>query len=249
MVHSYHNSITQNTKPLVDLLFPPSCAVCHSSPSSESQLCLSCAAELTRLPESSCHRCGALISPHHAGRDRCDHCSDPPLKFSRLVCLGQYEGPLRDIILRMKRPSQTALSLAMGKLLTGNRRQNLEKMQPDLLIPIPMHWTRKLRRGVNSPELIAESIARHLSAPSERGVLKLRRNPQIQSSLSPTQRFVNMRGAFRCTAGYAIKGARVLLVDDVLTTGATCSEAAAELRRNGAKEVFVAVISRTNRSI
>ncbi len=248
MVRSYGNKATSVHQGLLNLLFPPSCEVCDRDLTDTSQVCAGCVEKLARLPEASCRRCGAMISPSHARGDRCDDCRDPALRFSRLVCLGEYQGQLRDVVLRMKCPSQTALTLAMGRLLWRDRREILEEIRPDLLIPIPMHWTRRLRRGVNSPELLAEPIARALSAPVARGVLGLRRNPLVQSSLTPSRRFENMRGAFRCSAGYDIRGARVLLIDDVLTTGATCSEAAAQLRRHGAKDVFVAVVSRTIRT-
>lgn len=100
-------------------------------------------------------------------------------------------------------------------------------------------------RGTNNPDILARQIARHLGVPDEPSLLIRRRDTLPQADLPPGRRFENVRGAFRIRAGYDIRGARVVLVDDVLTTGATSSEAAKTLKRAGAQAVVVAVIART----
>jgi ComF family protein len=143
----------------------------------------------------------------------------------------------------MKRPAYDALSVAMGELLLERRRERLAAIGADLIVPIPMFWRRRLGRGKNSPELLAKCLAKALGVPM-RTVLVRRRNTLPQAGLAPPRRRQNVRGAFRVRRPDVVKGIRILLVDDVLTTGATCSEAANVLKRAGAALVAVAVIAR-----
>lgn len=107
-----------------------------------------------------------------------------------------------------------------------------------------MHWTRRVVRGTNSPEILAACVAKGLNLPLAMGVLRRRRNTELQPHLRPAERFANVRGAFEIGSEYDMAQARVLLVDDVLTTGATSSEAAKVLKRAGAAMVAVAVLAR-----
>ena len=126
----------------------------------------------------------------------------------------------------MKGPAHGTLSVAMGRLLAQRRRQRLLELRADVAIPIPMFWARWLHRGTNNPEVLAKCLARSLGIPVRRRVLVRHRNTLPQADLPPSRRFQNVRGAFRARRGVTLKDARVLLVDDVLTTGAACSEAA-----------------------
>jgi ComF family protein len=128
--------------------------------------------------------------------------------------------------------------------MSGQLGARLAELRADVIVPVPMFWTRRLLRGVNSPEILAESLAGRLDLPVLRRVLVRTRNTLPQFSLPPSERFPNVRGAFRVRRGYDLSGARVLLVDDVLTTGATSSEAARALRSAGAEAVLVAVAAR-----
>jgi ComF family protein len=167
-----------------------------------------------------------------------------PLKFDAVIPLGGYHAGLRDAILRMKRPAHDALSAAIGRLLAARRRDDLAAISADVILPIPMFWRRRLARGKNSPELLANCLAKSLGVPMRRRVLVRLRNTPPQAGLPPSRRFENVRGAFRMRHPEAVKDARILLVDDVLTTGATCSEAAKTLKQAGAAMVAVAVAAR-----
>lgn len=132
----------------------------------------------------------------------------------------------------------------MGRLLVERRRDDLAELRLDAVVPIPMYWWRRLRRGKNSPEMLAACLAKSLDIPMRRSVLVWRRNTPPQAGLAASRRFENVRGAFRVRHPDAVKDARILLVDDVLTTGATCSEAAKTLKNAGAAMVAVAVVAR-----
>jgi predicted amidophosphoribosyltransferase len=111
-------------------------------------------------------------------------------------------------------------------------------------VPVPAHWAKRLLRGVNGPDLLVEAIGRRLSIPTATDLLVCRRRTRKQGTLLPSERFLNVRNAFAVSWGYDIGDAHVLLVDDVMTTGATAGEAARTLRRAGADRVTVAIVAR-----
>jgi len=133
----------------------------------------------------------------------------------------------------------------MGELLTQRRGDQIRALKPDLIIPIPMHWLRRLVRKGNNPDILAATVAESLDLPYRSRILRRIRNTKPQKGLNAVERRRNPVGAFGVTAGYDIKGARILLIDDVLTTGATCHHAAKTLRQTGASSVMVAVLGRT----
>ena len=158
--------------------------------------------------------------------------------------MGGYHTGLGEAILRMKLPSHEALALAMGQLLALRRQEELEGLQADIVIPIPMFWTRRVARGINSPDVLARCLAVSLEIPLRRDVLVKHRNTLPQHHLPPSERFRNVRGAFRLRRGQTLASARVLLVDVFDDRRRTCSEAAKVLKQAGASSVAVAVIAR-----
>jgi ComF family protein len=213
-----------------NLLFPPRCSCCDADlPGGGAGvlLCAECRGLTGVDVGPRCPTCGAVAQTDGELPDRCPRCREFPLKLDAVITLGSYQSRLRDVVLRMKRPTHQMLSVAMGRLLAQRRRRELAELGADWVVPVPMYWTRRLRRGVNSPEILAG-----------------RRNTRPQADLSPRERFRNVRGAFRARPGYHLQGARVLLVDDILTTGATCSEAAGVLKQAGAAMVAAVVVAR-----
>ncbi len=233
----------------MDLLCPPRCWHCDAElpelPAEDHplMLCQPCCDALGPESWAGCHRCGAL---EEAGPDGCPACRHMKLHFHGVIPLGPYDGALREAVLKTKQSMHDNVSLALGRLLAGRRERELTAFGPDLVVPIPMHWTRRWRRGVNSPDLVAGCLGRHLRVPVAAGLLTRTRNTLPQKDLTPPDRFRNVRGAFRVRAGRQrqLQDSRVLLVDDILTTGATCSEAAAMLRGAGATVVAAAVLAR-----
>jgi ComF family protein len=144
----------------------------------------------------------------------------------------------------MKQRVHEALTLSMGYLLADRVREGLADSPPDLLVPVPTHWLKRLWRGFNGPDLLVEAIGRRLGVPSADDVIRCRRRTRKQGTLMPSERVANVRDAFAFNADYEIGGAHLLLVDDIMTTGSTASEAARLLRRAGAARVTVAVVAR-----
>lgn len=229
------------------LLLPPRCASCNTDLLDAADgllLCSDCRAALCPGPWHSCRRCGATALPEHPAPGSCNWCRANRLRFDRAVVLGAYRGELRKAVLRMKRSSSEPLSAALARLYNDSRGEQIASLRPDLAVPVPMFWARRLVRGTNSPEILADCLGRHLRVPLAGGVLFRRRNTLLQQNLPPTRRFRNVHDAFRLRASYHFDGARVLLVDDILTTGATCSEAARLLKQAGASMVAVAALAR-----
>ena len=229
------------------LLFPPRCAHCETElheGDGDRLLCPDCLARLGPATWHGCRRCGAEVPECGFLPQRCLLCQNTPLRFDATITLGSYHTGLRDVVLHMKRPSHEALAVAMGQLLVQRRWEQLVTHQASAVVPIPMFWTRRLGRGINSPDVLARCLACSLGVPLRHNFLVRCRNTLPQAHLPPSRRFENVRGAFRVRRPEAVKSARVLLVDDVLTTGATCSEAAKMLKQAGAASVVVAVIAR-----
>ena len=144
----------------------------------------------------------------------------------------------------MKRTTFEPLTHSMGILLADQVRTWYRDLDVDLIVPIPMHWWRRLRRGAHPAHLLATTVGQSVSLPVHSQLLKCRRKASKQGTLRPNERFKNVRDAFCISSAYDITDANILLIDDIMTTGATASEAARVLRRAGARAVCVAVVAR-----
>jgi len=216
----------------LDLLFPPRCGYCDAELSSVDDglpLCRRCRGLLAPEDWACCRRCGGPVSPERPAPRGCEMCDRTRRRFDSAVSLGPYRSELGKAVLRMKRAVGDTLSAAMGRLLYLRRGRDVAAFRPDLVAPVPMFWTRRLAR---------------LRVRLARGMIVRCRNTLPQARLKSRERFASVRGAFRLRAGYDLDGLRVILVDDILTTGATASEIAGLLKRAGASRVAVAVLAR-----
>jgi ComF family protein len=207
-------------------------------------VCTPCRAELAPAGEVHCRRCGAIAGPLDQQSGDCSRCRGERFRFDGVFALGRYDGELRDAVLRMKSQHEEPLMSAMGALLADRFGEELRSLSPDAVLPIPMHWTRRLVRGTNSPELMGRVVARRIGLDfGTRAMRRARRTRQL-STLTRQERKRTLRDAFAVARGCDLRGARVLLVDDVLTTGTTCDTAARVLKKAGAAAVFVLVAAR-----
>ncbi len=232
---------------MLGLLFPPVCLACRASQEEEeaTRFCLDCTDEFAIFGGPFCNGCGKTLPlPLPAGQ-QCGTCGPRPRRYDRAVALGPYHGLLRELLLKAKRPPGEAVMRALGQLLGRERRPELATHDFDVVCPVPMHWRRRVQRLTNSASGLAEVLARELRVPFADRLMRRRRYTPPQSCLPPSGRKTNVRHAFGLGAGYRLDGAHVLLVDDILTTGATCNEVASVLKRNGAAEVTVAVVARS----
>ncbi len=174
---------------------------------------------------------------------RCSLCRLGLTGFDSVYTFGSYEDTLRGLIHLFKYNQVRPLAAPLGALLA---RAIPREHRFDVIVPMPLHWKKRWSRGYNQSELLAKEIARRWGLPVSKMVRRTKATAP-QAGLSNSKRRLNVRGAF--AARKSVKGLRVLLIDDVLTTGATASACARVLKRAGASHVAVAAVARTDRRI
>ena len=174
---------------------------------------------------------------------RCMLCRLGMQGFDAVYSYGSYEGTLRQLIHLFKYSGVRPLAHPFGRFLT----QALPREAAfDLIVPMPLHWFKQWQRGFNQSDLLAAEISRKWNVPV-RKVVRRQKTTAPQAGLTNAKRRANVRGAFRFAAGRRLDGLRVLLVDDVVTTGATASACARVLKRAGAAHVSLLALARTDR--
>jgi ComF family protein len=220
----------------LDLLFPPRCAACDEP--GESPFCAVCAETLIPLP-AGCPLCGApqdeSLLPALKPR-RCPHCRAQPPAFAFASAPYLHGGALADAIHRLKYEHREDLGAALGVLFEA-----CIAPKSDVLVPIPLHPHRLRQRGYDQAVLLAGGAAKRFGLPFVRLLRRVRETGQ-QVGRDRTSRARGVRGAF--AAAGPVRGARICLIDDVLTTGATASAAAGALLEAGAARVEVRTLAR-----
>ena len=237
--------------PLAAALLPADCLVCESPLPTrhEGGVCLPCWGSFPRLGGPCCRRCGdpvlAFEHPAPPPNFLCEECRRRPRAFHRCRSAGRYEGALREAIHRFKFERERVLGRRLGRWLA--RTLPGETAEMDLVVPIPLHPRRVRERGFNQSEFLSEAIA--LSGGLVHGPRVLRKiaPTHSQTGLGRRDRRRNLAGTFALAPGVSVRGRRVLLVDDIYTTGCTVEEAARILRRVGARTVRVVTLARTVR--
>lgn len=226
------------------LLYPGLCVAC-SDPLGErtGDFCDACRHALLDDPHPVCPRCASTLGPNVSVGKRCARCKDESFQFERVLRLGPYEGIRREVILRMKHGRYESLSESVGELWADHAVEQLRDVKANVVVPVPLHWRRRWQRGYNQSAQLAQALASRLHIPCAVRWLRRVRPTAKQTTLAASARRGNVRGAFRAAPSAPWRGATVLLVDDVLTTGSTASEAARALREAGATRVVVAVLA------
>lgn len=182
------------------------------------------------------------------GDGRCPHCRDSAPEFERAVSFGEYEEGLRGLIRLLKYEQVTPVAGPLGGMLARAMVELMPMGQGHMpvLVPVPLHKSRRHARGFNQSELIAQAAVRRLPQKLEilRGVLLRQRDTASQVGLSREERMKNVHNAFCVTNSGRVRGRDILLVDDVMTTGTTLSECARVLKQAGAKRVWAATVAR-----
>lgn len=232
---------------LIDLLYPPACFLCtRDLADPEQKICTTCTAHLVGDPAAACPRCAATIGPFANVAGGCHVCRDLALAFTQAIRLGPYQGLLREKVLAMKHSSGQTLARVLGAFWTEQTEDLLRGLGAELVVPIPLHWRRWFKRGYNQSEVLARAVAHRLRIPCRPRLLRRIRHTPFQSLQPASSRRDNVRGAFVVRRVTDVRDRTILLIDDVMTTGWTCSEAARVLLAAGARNVVVAVLARAH---
>jgi len=242
------NSLSSALDSLLQFAVPPWCPLCRNALAQTADLpvcwCRDCTTLLTEQSGQRCQRCSAAVGPWSATQSGCVHCRGRKLHFRSAVCLGMYSDQLRQALLSAKWSFSSVQIQSLARLLAQQSALQLQQLQIDRIVPIPQHWRQRLFRHFNPAWLIAAELSAALHAPCDIHILRKSRRTRPQKRVSVTQRFDNQKQSCSVRDAHVIRNQRILIVDDVLTTGATCSEAAKMLLKAGAAECHVAVIAR-----
>lgn len=246
--------IFKHLKHAVALLYPPVCLGCeasidetHASEITESfadHWCDECWQRLPDFEPSGCPQCGSIIKRPKEFGDRCGLCREIKLHFGSAVALGNYQGLLKQLVLKMKHDMHEPIAHQLGRLL-GHRMEKQNFIgDADCLVPVPIHWRRRFARGFHASQVIAEGVQATTGIKACHNLMRCVRLTEKQGTLAGQKRFSNVKDSFEMNALVSVKDAAIVLIDDVMTSGATLSELAKLLRKSGARSVRVAVLAR-----
>ncbi len=231
---------------VLDFLFPPRCLACGNPVDRMGSVCAPCWKRLTFITQPCCARCG-LPFDYRTGPDAlCGPCSGETPPFDRARAALAYDDGSRHLLIGLKHDRVHSVDTLAEWML---RCAGPLAAEADLVCAVPLHRWRLARRGYNQAALLAHAVAKRAGTKSAPALLRRHRRTASQGGLSRSGRLRNVRGAFSVAPGWAsrVKGARVLLVDDVWTTGATIGECCRILRRAGAARVDVLCAARVIR--
>ncbi|UCD83634.1 MAG: ComF family protein [Deltaproteobacteria bacterium] len=231
---------------IIDLIFPPCCPICkHLGEISSSQrLCPQCQGDIKLIISPLCTICGLPFTANEGEDHLCGNCLTEKRYFTVARAVGVYQGTLQKAIPMFKYRMNTPLTKTLGDILITNCEKLLNPYAYDLLIPVPLHRSRLRERGFNQALILAREVENKIHLPLDYLNLQRIRDTQPQTSLKEKERKKNVRGAFRLREERKVKDKRILLVDDVYTTGATVNECSRVLKRAGTKRVDVLTLAR-----
>jgi ComF family protein len=231
------------------LIFPSFCSICGSPLDEfEKLVCKGCLAKINPMEDNVCLKCGKPLSSPIPNQI-CLSCIESPPLFTLHRSFSLYDGILREIILLMKFRKFKILGKVLARIAYENLKDFDSLFDCDLIIPVPISKKRMAMRGFNQSEVIAEELSRLTKRSILKNVLIKKIDTIPQSLLSLRERIENVRGSFEIKNGELLKGKRILLVDDIYTTGSTISECCKVLLKAGAVEVKVFTIAQGGKSI
>jgi ComF family protein len=230
---------------LLDLVWPRACAGCGRPAGREARhLCWECLAALPLIQAPFCAQCGDPVDGRADDSYRCAFCVDRRPAFDRARSAARHRAPLQGLLHAFKYGAATHLAPDLSLLLVACLRNEYRHVPFDAIAYVPLHRTKERARSYNQAALLARELARRTGLPVAPGVLHRARDTETQTHLSARARARNVRGAFNVPYPNWVQGRHLLLVDDVMTTGATCNECARVLKEAGAAGVSVLTVAR-----
>jgi ComF family protein len=238
---------------LVSVFFPAGCRICDRllTGASRVPICGECLGSFVAMPKDICEVCGrplAAFEGKHGGSLLCPACGDNTYAFERARSLAVYDGVLVQAILLLKFEQIEPLGEWFAGRLAELVGTEEGKLAADVVVPVPLHRQRERERGYNQAALLSRPLAKRLRLPHKAVLLMRTRARPDKRILTLEERWKSVRGAFATRPGSQVDNLRVLLVDDVLTTGATLDACARALRAAGAKSVIGLTVARAVRN-
>ena len=232
------NSVRFLHKSLADFVYPPICYGCDVEVE-EGLVCEGCRLALFTHELAVCPKCGR---PCASSSRSCGQC-DTPFHLSRVRAVGIYAPPFDKLVQAFKYSGKTKVGELLGRALATLVQQDEMLSAADAVCPVPLHPARLRERGFNQSLLLAAAISMSTRVPLTECLMRTRYTPTQTAKATREKRLKNVEGAFQIRPGAAVAGKTVLLVDDVMTTGATLDQAAQELLKGGAASVLGAVVA------
>ncbi len=231
----------------LDLLYPRDCLFCQRPAGEGGHICIDCLERLPLHRNPSCTICGAESTLSEGTDFICSDCLRERPAFERTFVAARYELAVRQLVHTFKYKRGLWLLEDLTRLLVATY---IERIAPldlhiDLVLPIPMQRAKRRKRGYNQAALLAKALCRELTLPyNDRLLKRVATGVRSQTDLSRAGRFKNALAAYRISPNANLAGKTILLIDDVITTGATCNACAHLLREAGAGKVYVLVLAR-----
>ncbi len=229
---------------LISLFYPANCELCGEPVAGDAYLCDTCSEKATRIIAPFCEKCSEPFAGAISGEFTCANCAHRALDFDCAVSAYRSRGIIRVVMLRFKYGGELQLRHPVGRwLLEAMNDSRLRQRSFDWIVPVPLHPARLRERGFNQAELLAKILGAKTAVPVL-PALERTRYTTTQTAFDRIERMENLRDAFRLRRNFAVRDCRVLLVDDVLTTGSTLSECARVLREAGVASVHAVTAAR-----
>ncbi len=225
---------------LKELVFPQICGVCLKNKSNPIGICKECQSNMLNIPPPNCVGCGGTLD---GIIDLCQECLQNPRPWGKAYAVYTFKGLPREIILRLKYGGDILCARILGQIILAKWPCSTFFNQYDLIVPVPLHWFKKMRRGYNQSELIAREMS-ELYSIKYMNLLSRIKWTQSQTSLSRRQRRKNLKRAFQVKQKINLINKSILLIDDVLTTGSTLAACTNKLIAAGCDRVDVLTIAR-----
>lgn len=224
--------------PILDVLLPPACSVCDDVLPAPGAFCEDCAHEILELPSVHCRKCA---EPGRFLRELCERCTIEGAPWNKAWAPFEHDGSIARAVHRYKYEDRSDLSRPLGMLLLEHSREQLDQM-PGVIVPLPLHDARFRSRKFDQAAQLASVLCTYSGRTLELEWLTRIKDTRRQVGLSEDARAANVRGAFR--ASREVANEDIVLLDDVLTSGATAREACRVLRQSGARRIFVLTLAR-----
>jgi ComF family protein len=224
---------------LVDFIFPPFCAACHRrlAGSERGAICEGCWQLVDHWPPGACQRCGAALEPEAKPR-LCPNCRIDQWPCSDARAVGPFSGTVAEAIHLLKYSDHRNVARRLAGMMSESIGGDPGYRSADLVLAVPLHPARRRERGFNQAQLLADGLSRQLAIPTDEVAVARKRNTGTQTRLNRQERLENVKEIFKVNKPALVQGRTIILIDDVLTTGATIGSCGRSLLAAGASEVL-----------